>query len=102
MIFKEYIELLLKPLDLTEFKADKIICDEYLETINENIEKAKKQLKESLDSIIDTKDKAIAVANSVVLAELNRMKSLNGDKLPNKLSLIHNTHKILQQYIMKI
>jgi hypothetical protein len=62
-----------------------IIDEGILETIRGNIDKEKERLKGSLsDEANDNraKDKAIDIANSTICAELQRIKRLNGGKLP--------------------
>ncbi len=64
-----------------------VIDDEDLEVIRVNVDREKDRLRKSLgDPANDNqaKDKAIDVANSSICAELNRIKRLNGGKLPGK------------------
>jgi hypothetical protein len=62
-----------------------VIDEDVLETVKKNIEKEKERLKRSLSDPANdnaAKDKAIDIANSTICAELQRIKRLNGGKLP--------------------
>jgi hypothetical protein len=66
-------------------RLDNVIDDEDLKVIRNNLDKAKERLRKSLaDPANDNqaKDNAIAIANSIICAELNRIKILNSGELP--------------------
>jgi hypothetical protein len=66
-------------------KQLKVIGDDILEVILENIEKSRERLKKSLkdpNNDDTARDLAIDKANSSICAELQRVKRLNGGNLP--------------------
>lgn len=74
----------------------KLIDGELLETLNENIDKAKKRLIKALKdpgNSQQAKTDEVAVANSVICSTLEQIKMLNGGVLPDEtFEEMWNTH----------